>query len=63
MSQQGAFSVLHEMEGWESTGVIIGYAHLAPNHLTEHARKIDSLLGDNDTNTTQGGNQVGLKLA
>ncbi len=35
----------------------------APNHLTEHARKIDSLLGDNDTNTTQGVNQVGLKLA
>lgn len=38
------------------------YAHLAPNHLTEHARKIDSLLGESDTNTTQGGNQVGLKL-
>ena len=39
------------------------YAHLAPNHLTEHARKIDSLLGSHDTNTTQGTNQVGLKLA
>lgn len=45
MSQQGAFSVLHEMEGWESTGVIIGYAHLAPNHLTEHARQIDAIFG------------------
>ncbi|WP_410779782.1 hypothetical protein, partial [Klebsiella quasipneumoniae] len=21
------------------------YAHLAPNHLTEHARKIDSIFG------------------
>lgn len=39
------------------------YAHLAPNHLTEHACKIDSILDGNDTNTTQDGNQVGLKLA
>ncbi len=39
------------------------YAHLAPNHLTEHARKIDSLLGESDTNTTHRENQVGLKLA
>lgn len=46
MSQQGAFSVLHEMEGWESTGVIIGYAHLAPNHLTSHARQIDAIFGN-----------------
>ncbi len=38
------------------------YAHLAPNHLTEHARKIDAIWRY-DTNTTQGGNQVGLKLA
>ncbi|EBS0150887.1 integrase, partial [Salmonella enterica subsp. enterica serovar Enteritidis] len=22
------------------------YAHLAPNHLTEHARKIDDIFGD-----------------
>lgn len=39
------------------------YAHLAPNHLTEHARKIDDVFNDNDTNTTQSKNQVGLKLA
>lgn len=38
------------------------YAHLAPN-LTEHARKIDDVFNDNDTNTTQSKNQVGLKLA
>lgn len=56
-------SALQEMGGWESIEMVRRYAHLAPNHLTEHARKIDSLLGDNDTNTTQGGNQVGLKLA
>ncbi len=35
----------------------------APNHLTEHARKIDAIFGASDTNTTQGGNQAGLKLA
>lgn len=34
------------------------YAHLAANYLTEHARKIDVILGANDTNTTQGENQV-----
>lgn len=56
-------SALQEMGGWESIEMVRRYAHLAPNHLTEHARKIDSLLCDNDTNTTQGENQVGLKLA
>ena len=39
------------------------YALLAPNHLTEHTRKIDAIFGNNDTNTTQGENQAGLKLA
>ncbi len=39
------------------------YAHLAPNHLSEHARQIDVIFDDNDTITTQGGNQAGLKLA
>lgn len=39
------------------------YAHLAPNHLSEHARKIDVIFGNHDTNTTQGENQTDLKLA
>ena len=56
-------SALQEMGGGESIEMVRRYAHLAPNHLTEHARKIDSLLGERDTNTTQGDNQVGLKLA
>ncbi len=56
-------SAMQEMGGWESIEMVRRYAHLAPNHLTEHARKIDLLLGDHDTNKTQGGNQVGLKLA
>ncbi len=50
------------MGGWESIQMVRRYAQLAPSHLTEHARKIDSLLGGYDTNTTQGENQAGLKL-
>ncbi|WP_144814161.1 site-specific integrase [Enterobacter sp. DE0047] len=38
-------SVLQEMGGWESIEMVRRYAHLAPNHLTEHARQIDSILG------------------
>jgi len=55
-------SVLQEMGGWESIEMVRRYAHLAPNYLTEHARQIDAIFGSNDTNTTQGENQVGLKL-
>ena len=56
-------SVLQEMGGWESIEMVRRYAHLAPNHLTEHARKIDAIFGNHDTDMTQGENQVGLKLA
>ncbi len=56
-------SALQEMGGWESIQMVQRYAHLAPNHLTEHARKIDAIFGLNDTNTTQGENQAGLKIA
>ena len=56
-------SVLQEMGGWESIEMVRRYAHLAPNHLTEHARKIDAIFGSNDTNTTQEVNQAGLRIA
>ncbi|RTP67327.1 site-specific integrase [Enterobacter hormaechei] len=56
-------SVLQEMGGWESIEMVRRYAHLAPNHLSEHARKIDAIFGNHDTITTQGENQAGLKLA
>lgn len=56
-------SALQEMGDWESIEMVRHYAHLAPNHLTEHAKKIDSLLDGNDTNMTQEENQMGLKLA
>lgn len=38
-------SVLQEMGGWESIEMVRRYAHLAPNHLTEHARQIDMIMG------------------
>ncbi|KGD75237.1 integrase [Tatumella morbirosei] len=56
-------TALQEMGGWESIEMVRRYAHLAPNHLTGHARQIDSILEGNDTNTTQGENQAGLRIA
>ncbi|EGT5681997.1 hypothetical protein AGJ32_04920 [Cronobacter turicensis] len=55
--------VLQEMGGRESIEMVRRYAHLAPNHLTGHARKTDEIFGNNDTNTTQEGNQAELKIA
>lgn len=46
-------SVLKEMGGWETIDMVMRYAHLAPNHLAEHAKQIDGMLNANDTNTTQ----------
>lgn len=37
-------SVLQEMGGWESIEMVRRYAHLSPNHLTEHAKQIDSIF-------------------
>jgi hypothetical protein len=51
------------MGGWESTEMVRQYAHLVPNHLSKLARKIDAIFGNHGTNTTQGENQAGLKLA
>ncbi len=39
------------------------YAHLAPNHLTQHALKIDSFLNGNGTNMAQGENMEVVKIA
>lgn len=38
-------SVLQEMGGWESIEMVRRYAHLAPNHLSEHAKQIDAIFG------------------
>ncbi|HDS1238692.1 TPA: site-specific integrase [Pluralibacter gergoviae] len=46
-------SILQEMGGWESIEMVRRYAHLAPNHLTEHASKIDDIFRCSDTNQSQ----------
>lgn len=43
-------SALQEMGGWESIEMVRRYAHLAPNHLTEHARQIDSIFDEDVPN-------------
>jgi len=45
-------SALQEMGGWESIEMVRRYAHLSPNHLTEHAKKIDELMAPSGTNLT-----------
>ncbi|WP_229114414.1 tyrosine-type recombinase/integrase [Citrobacter farmeri] len=49
-------SVLQEMGGWESIEMVRRYAHLAPNHLTEHAKQIDSIFNDDVPNMPHEGN-------
>lgn len=49
-------SVLQEMGGWESIEMVRRYAHLAPNHLTEHAKQIDSIINDDVPNMSHAGN-------
>ncbi|EGC1091114.1 integrase, partial [Salmonella enterica subsp. enterica serovar Schwarzengrund] len=39
------------------------YAHLAPNHLTEHARQIDSIFSDDVPNMSHMENKEGIKEA
>lgn len=51
-------SALQEMVGWESIEMVQRYAHLAPNHLTEHARQIDAIFGNRVPNLSHVGNLV-----
>ncbi|WP_235428088.1 site-specific integrase [Xenorhabdus khoisanae] len=37
-------SALQEMGGWESIEMVRRYAHLAPKHLTEHAKQLDAIF-------------------
>ncbi|EPY6620815.1 site-specific integrase, partial [Shigella flexneri] len=52
-------SVLQEMGGWESIEMVRRYAHLAPNHLTEHARQIDLILNPSVPNLSHSRNKEG----
>ncbi|QJT79338.1 hypothetical protein C0557_04330 [Kosakonia sp. MUSA4] len=45
----GALSALQEMGGRECIEMVQRYAHLAPNHLTQHAMQIDAFQAGNDT--------------
>lgn len=56
-------SVLQEMGGWESIEMVRRYAHLAPSHLTEHARQIDSIFADDVPNMSHMGNHEKAKEA
>ncbi len=56
-------SVLQEMGGWESIEMVRRYAHLAPNHLTEHAKQIDSIFGVDVPNMSHAGNEEEVKEA
>jgi len=56
-------SVLQEMGGWESIEMVRRYAHLAPNHLTEHAKQIDSIFGVDVPNMSHVENQEEAKEA
>ncbi|MBN4867508.1 site-specific integrase [Providencia stuartii] len=46
-------SVLQEMGGWESIEMVLRYAHLAPDHLAEHAKQIDAVFNGCVPNTSQ----------
>lgn len=48
-------SVLQEMGGWESIEMVRRYAHLAPNHLTGHAKQIDAIFNDDVPNLSHEG--------
>jgi integrase len=56
-------SVLQEMGGWESIEMVRRYAHLAPNHLTEHAKQIDSIFGSCVPNMSHMNNSEEIKEA
>lgn len=47
--------------GWKSIEMVHRYAHLAPNHLTEHAREIDDIFGDDVPNMSHMENKEEIK--
>ncbi len=44
------YQYFSKWEGWESIEMVQRYAHLAPRHLSAHARQIDSIF-ENGINT------------
>lgn len=55
-------TVLQKMGGWESIEMVQRYAHLAPRHLSAHAKQIDSIFGGHVPNSSQSDNLELLKV-
>lgn len=55
-------TVLQEMGGWKSIEMVQRYAHLAPRHLSAHAKQIDSIFGGHVPNAFQSDNLELLKV-
>lgn len=55
-------TVLQEMGGWESIEMVQRYAHLAPRHLSAHAKQIDSIFDGHVPNSSQSDNLELLKV-
>ena len=49
-------TVLQEMGGWESIEMVQRYAHLAPRHLSAHAKQIDSIFDGHVPNSSHADN-------
>ncbi len=54
-------SVLQKMGGWKSVDMVRRYAHLAPNHLSERTKPIDTIFGTCVPNTSQLGKVENFK--
>ncbi len=54
-------TVLQEMGGWESIEMVQRYAHLAPRHLSAHAKQIDSIFDGHVPNSSHADNLELLK--
>lgn len=55
-------TVLQEMGGWESIEMVQRYAHLAPRHLSAHAKQIDSIFEGHVPNSSHSDNLELLKV-
>lgn len=55
-------TVLQEMGGWESIEMVQRYAHLAPRHLSAHAKQIDSIFEGHVPNSSHADNLELLKV-
>ncbi|MDR5019812.1 site-specific integrase [Yersinia rochesterensis] len=55
-------TVLQEMGGWESIEMVQRYAHLAPRHLSAHAKQIDSIFDGHVPNSSHSDNLELLKV-